>query len=131
MMPLLCPCLPFCSPSERPKLVGSAILFPFCSPFFVPLLGSSIHTASLPLSVNSTLPHPQRLIEEAQSREAPVQRLVDKASKNIVDAKFAKDFQTVLKEFQKARRLAAERKTAYTPFVSQAALSVRRVDESL
>ncbi|KAG2249455.1 hypothetical protein Bca52824_089083 [Brassica carinata] len=31
--------------------------------------------------------------------------------KKIVDAKLAKDFQSVLKEFQKAQRLAAERET--------------------
>ena len=43
-------------------------------------------------------------------------------SKKIADAKLAKDFQAVLKEFQKAQRLAAERETAYTPFVPQAVL---------
>ncbi|XP_051119683.1 syntaxin-22-like [Andrographis paniculata] len=42
------------------------------------------------------------------------------ASKKITDAKLAKDFQAVLKEFQKAQRLAAERETAYGP-VAQAA----------
>ncbi|XLT03569.1 hypothetical protein HN51_052920 [Arachis hypogaea] len=36
------------------------------------------------------------------------------ASKKIADAKVAKDFQAVLKKFQKAQRLAAERETAYT-----------------
>ncbi|PHT39908.1 Syntaxin-21 [Capsicum baccatum] len=41
------------------------------------------------------------------------------ASKKITDAKLAKDFQAVLKEFQKAQRLAAERETAYTPFTPQ------------
>ncbi|MBA0740447.1 hypothetical protein Gogos_013649, partial [Gossypium gossypioides] len=44
------------------------------------------------------------------------------ASKMIIDAKLAKDFQAVLKEFQKAQRLAAEREAAYTPFVPQAVL---------
>ncbi|XP_019054265.1 PREDICTED: syntaxin-23-like [Nelumbo nucifera] len=44
------------------------------------------------------------------------------ASKKIADAKLAKDFQAVLKEFQKAQRLAAERETAYTPFIPQAIL---------
>ncbi|KAL7592844.1 hypothetical protein Lser_V15G33391 [Lactuca serriola] len=42
--------------------------------------------------------------------------------KKIIDAKLAKDLQAVLKEFQKARRLSAERETAYTPFVPQAVL---------
>ncbi|CAM8985208.1 unnamed protein product [Rhodiola kirilowii] len=36
------------------------------------------------------------------------------ANKKITDAKLAKDFQAVLKEFQKAQRLAAERETTYT-----------------
>ncbi|KAL9230671.1 hypothetical protein vseg_005992 [Gypsophila vaccaria] len=44
------------------------------------------------------------------------------ASKKIADAKLAKDFQSVLKEFQKAQRLAAERETAYSPYVPQAVL---------
>ncbi|MBA0709644.1 hypothetical protein Goshw_011872 [Gossypium schwendimanii] len=43
-------------------------------------------------------------------------------SKKITDAKLAKDFQAVLKEFQKAQRLAAERETSYSPFVPQSAL---------
>ncbi|KAL0920692.1 hypothetical protein M5K25_009853 [Dendrobium thyrsiflorum] len=44
------------------------------------------------------------------------------ASKKIADAKLAKDFQAVLKEFQKAQRLAVERETAYAPFVLQTPL---------
>lgn len=44
------------------------------------------------------------------------------ASKKIADAKLAKDFQAVLKEFQKAQRLAAEREAAYAPFITQAGL---------
>lgn len=44
------------------------------------------------------------------------------ASKKIADAKLAKDFQAILKEFQKAQRLSAERETAYAPFVPQAVL---------
>lgn len=51
--------------------------------------------------------------------------LLLQASKKIADAKLAKDFQAVLKEFQKAQRLAAERETAYTPFVPQAVLPSR------
>ncbi|URE01527.1 SynN [Musa troglodytarum] len=43
-------------------------------------------------------------------------------SKKIADAKLAKDFQAILKEFQKAQRIAAERETAYIPFVPQAVL---------
>lgn len=47
------------------------------------------------------------------------------ASKKLTDAKLAKDFQAVLKEFQKAQRLSAERETSYTPFVPQAMLPSR------
>ncbi|URE01526.1 SynN [Musa troglodytarum] len=46
-------------------------------------------------------------------------------SKKIADAKLAKDFQAILKEFQKAQRIAAERETAYIPFVPQAVLPSR------
>jgi hypothetical protein len=47
------------------------------------------------------------------------------ATKKIADAKLAKDFQAILKEFQKAQRLAVEREAAYAPFVSQAGLPQR------
>ncbi|PON77546.1 t-SNARE, partial [Parasponia andersonii] len=43
-------------------------------------------------------------------------------AKKIADAKLAKDFQSVLKEFQKAQRLAAERETAYAPYVPKEVL---------
>ncbi|CAN1256774.1 SYP22 [Linum perenne] len=46
-------------------------------------------------------------------------------SKKIADAKLAKDFQAVLREFQKAQRLSAERETAYSPFVPQSNLPSR------
>ncbi|CAN8300208.1 unnamed protein product [Cochlearia groenlandica] len=39
--------------------------------------------------------------------------------KKIADAKLAKDFQSVLKEFQKAQRLAAEREITYTPALTK------------
>ncbi|URE01528.1 SynN [Musa troglodytarum] len=51
-------------------------------------------------------------------------------SKKIADAKLAKDFQAILKEFQKAQRIAAERETAYIPFVPQAVLPSSGVDGS-
>jgi hypothetical protein len=47
------------------------------------------------------------------------------ATKKIADAKLAKDFQAVLKEFQKAQRLAVEREAAYAPFISQVGLPQR------
>ena len=47
------------------------------------------------------------------------------AAKKIADAKLAKDFQSVLKEFQKAQRLAAERETTYAPFIPKEVLPSR------
>ncbi|KAE8699182.1 Syntaxin-22 [Hibiscus syriacus] len=44
------------------------------------------------------------------------------ASKKVTDAKLAKDFQAVLKEFRKAQRLTIKRETTYTPFVPQTVL---------
>ncbi|KAG6475681.1 hypothetical protein ZIOFF_064910 [Zingiber officinale] len=42
------------------------------------------------------------------------------ASKKVADAKLAKDFQNILKEFQKFQRLAAERETAFAPLAPEA-----------
>ncbi|PRQ60718.1 hypothetical protein RchiOBHm_Chr1g0384351 [Rosa chinensis] len=42
--------------------------------------------------------------------------------KKIADAKLAKNFQAALKDYQKAQRLAAERETAYAPFVPKQVL---------
>ncbi|KAJ3680711.1 hypothetical protein LUZ60_016989 [Juncus effusus] len=44
------------------------------------------------------------------------------ASRKIADAKLAKDFKAIMQEFQKAQNLAAQRETAYSPFVPQAVL---------
>ncbi|URD97446.1 syntaxin [Musa troglodytarum] len=44
------------------------------------------------------------------------------ANKKVADAKLARDFQHILKEFKNLQRLAAERETAYMPLVSQAVL---------
>ncbi|KAK8955113.1 Syntaxin-23 [Platanthera zijinensis] len=46
---------------------------------------------------------------------------------DLFSIQLAKDFQAVLKEFQKAQRLAAERETAYAPFVPQAVLPSRSI----
>ncbi|CAF2148272.1 unnamed protein product, partial [Brassica napus] len=53
-----------------------------------------------------------------EASETDHQRGVNQ-KKKIVDAKLAKDFQSVLKEFQKAQRLAAERETVYAPLVTR------------
>ncbi|KAG5577943.1 hypothetical protein H5410_058077 [Solanum commersonii] len=58
-------------------------------------------------------------------------RIEVSASKKITDAKLAKDFQAVLKEFQKAQRLAAERETSYSPFVPQSVLPSSSTDSEV
>ncbi|CAH2034895.1 unnamed protein product [Thlaspi arvense] len=49
-------------------------------------------------------------------------------SKKIADAKLAKDFEAVLKEFQKAQRIAAERESTYTSFDPKGSLSSSEVE---
>ncbi|XP_072987471.1 syntaxin-22-like isoform X1 [Typha latifolia] len=44
------------------------------------------------------------------------------ASKKITDAKLAKDFTAIMREFQKAQNLAVQREAAHAPFVPQAVL---------
>ncbi|KAG7609457.1 Target SNARE coiled-coil homology domain [Arabidopsis suecica] len=53
-----------------------------------------------------------------EASEADLHRSASQIKK-IADAKLAKDFQSVLKEFQKAQRLAAEREITYTPVVTK------------
>ncbi|KAJ8763004.1 hypothetical protein K2173_023209 [Erythroxylum novogranatense] len=43
----------------------------------------------------------------------------EQPTKKINDAKLAKEFRSALNEFQKAKRLAAERETIYAPFVTK------------
>ncbi|XP_041011441.1 syntaxin-22-like [Juglans microcarpa x Juglans regia] len=50
------------------------------------------------------------------------QHLEVSAAKKITDAKLAKDFQLVLKEFQKVQKLAVEREVTYAPFVPKEGL---------
>ncbi|KAF5450668.1 hypothetical protein F2P56_030998 [Juglans regia] len=50
------------------------------------------------------------------------QHLEVSVAKKITDAKLAKDFLLVLREFQKVQRLAVERETTYAPFVPKEVL---------
>lgn len=89
-------------------------------------LGTPKDTPELREKLHKTRLHIGQLVKDTsaklkQANEADHHAEVT-ASKKIADAKLAKDFQAVLKEFQKAQRLAAERETAYTPFVPQAVL---------
>ncbi|CDP13073.1 unnamed protein product [Coffea canephora] len=87
-------------------------------------LGTPKDTPELREKLHKTRLHIGQLVKDTSAKlkqASETDHRVDvSASKKITDAKLAKDFQAVLKEFQKAQRLAAERETAYTPFVPQA-----------
>ncbi|KAK8603862.1 hypothetical protein V6N13_096330 [Hibiscus sabdariffa] len=89
-------------------------------------LGTPKDTPELREKLHKTRLHIGQLVKDtsAQLKQASEtdHRAEVSASKKVTDAKLAKDFQAVLKEFQKAQRLAAERETAYTPFVPQTVL---------
>ncbi|KAL5220710.1 hypothetical protein ABZP36_025423 [Zizania latifolia] len=89
-------------------------------------LGTPKDTPDLRERIHKTRAHITQLVKDTsdklkQASEAD-HRVEVSASKKIADAKLAKDFQAVLKEFQKAQRLAVEREAAYAPFISQAGL---------
>lgn len=90
-------------------------------------LGTSRDTPQLREKLHKTRQHIGQLVKETSARlkEASEtdQHQEVSASKKVADAKLAKDFQAILKEYQKAQQLAAERETAYTPFVPQVAES--------
>ncbi|XP_027101583.1 syntaxin-22 isoform X1 [Coffea arabica] len=89
-------------------------------------LGTPRDTPELREKLHKTRLHIGQLVKDTSAKlklaSETDHRVEVSASKKISDAKLAKDFQVVLKEFQKAQRLAAERETAYTPFVPQAVL---------
>ncbi|CAH9080785.1 unnamed protein product [Cuscuta europaea] len=87
-------------------------------------LGTPKDTPELREKLRKTRQHIGQLVKDTSAKLKQASetdhRVEVSASKKITDAKLAKDFQAVLKEFQKAQRLAAERETAYAPFVPQA-----------
>ncbi|KAG6782520.1 hypothetical protein POTOM_011928 [Populus tomentosa] len=89
-------------------------------------LGTPKDTPELREKLHRTRLHIGQLVKDTSARLKQASETDHYAgvsqSKKIADAKLAKDFQAVLKEFQKAQRLAAERETAYAPFVPQAVL---------
>ncbi|KAK7250641.1 hypothetical protein RIF29_33192 [Crotalaria pallida] len=89
-------------------------------------LGTPKDTPELRDKLHKTRLHIGQLVKDTSAKLKQASDIDHHAevngSKKIADAKLAKDFQAVLKEFQKAQRLAAERETAYTPFVPQAVL---------
>lgn len=89
-------------------------------------LGTPKDTPELREKLHKTRLHIGQLVKDTSAKLKQASEIDHhgevNASKKIADAKLAKDFQAVLKEFQKAQRLAAERETAYTPFIPQAVL---------
>ncbi|CAN0908195.1 SYP22 [Linum grandiflorum] len=89
-------------------------------------LGTPKDTPELREKLHKTRLHIGQLVKDTSARLKQASDTDHHAgvtqSKKIADAKLAKDFQAVLKEFQKAQRLSAERETAYSPFVAQANL---------
>ncbi|CAN0842855.1 SYP22 [Linum grandiflorum] len=86
-------------------------------------LGTPKDTPELRDKLHKTRLHIGQLVKDTSARlkqasESDHHATVSQ-SKKIADAKLAKDFQAVLKEFQKAQRLSAERETAYSPFVAK------------
>ncbi|CAI9291446.1 unnamed protein product [Lactuca saligna] len=92
-------------------------------------LGTPKDTPELREKLHKTRLHIGQLVKDTSEKLKQASetdhRAEVSASKKITDAKLAKDFQAVLKEFQKAQRLAAERETAYSPAVPQAIHSSR------
>lgn len=89
-------------------------------------LGTPKDTADLRERLHKTRAYITDLVKDTsdklrQASEADHRSQVS-ASKKIADAKLAKDLQAVLKEFQRAQRLAVERESAYAPFISASSL---------
>ncbi|XP_058777473.1 syntaxin-22-like isoform X2 [Vicia villosa] len=84
-------------------------------------LGTPKDTPELREKLHKTRLHIGQLVKDTSDRlkqASEIDHHADvNATKKIADAKLAKEFQAVLKEFQKAQRLSAERETAYAPFV--------------
>ncbi|KAK6289329.1 PREDICTED: syntaxin-21 [Theobroma cacao] len=86
-------------------------------------LGTPKDTSELRDKLHKTRLHIGQLVKEtsAKLREASEadQNAEVSPLKKIADAKLAKDFQSALKDLQKAQRLAAEKETAYAPLNSK------------
>ncbi|XP_057866051.2 syntaxin-22 isoform X2 [Cryptomeria japonica] len=90
-------------------------------------LGTPKDTPQLRDKLRTTRQHIGQLVKETSAKlKAASERDQNQevpASKKIADAKLAKDFQAVLRDFQKAQQLAAECETTYPAVVPQPAES--------
>ncbi|KAJ7554370.1 hypothetical protein O6H91_06G137400 [Diphasiastrum complanatum] len=89
-------------------------------------LGSTKDTPEFREKLLKTRQHIANLVKETAKKLKEATDTDQKAtvspSKKIGDAKLAKDFESILKEFQKVQKTAAEHEVAYLPFVPQVVL---------
>lgn len=99
-------------------------------------IGSPKDTPDLRDKLHKTRLHIGQLVKDTSTRLKQASEIDHYSqvtpSKKVADAKLAKDFEAVLKQFQKLQRLAAEQETAYVPFVPQpvSSYTVGEVDVS-
>ncbi|KAK6787842.1 hypothetical protein RDI58_016367 [Solanum bulbocastanum] len=95
-------------------------------------LGTPKDTLQLRHKLHSTRQQIGELIKETSAKLKKAiesnRHSQSSVTKKIADAKLAKDFQSVLKKFQKAQQLAAQREAAYTPFISHEIISSRSTE---
>lgn len=79
----------------------------------------------------------QRILQLVKETSAKLKALSESdrdtnvdARKKVEDAKLARDFQTVLQEFQKAQQLASERESTYSPSVPPSSTTAAATDSS-
>ncbi|KAM7463559.1 hypothetical protein LguiA_031680 [Lonicera macranthoides] len=89
-------------------------------------LGTPKDTLQLRQKLHKSRLHIQQLVTDTSAKLKEASEIDHhtevSVGKKIADAKLSKDLQSILREFQKAQRLAAERETAYAPFVPKEAL---------
>ncbi|KAJ7538034.1 hypothetical protein O6H91_11G032100 [Diphasiastrum complanatum] len=95
-------------------------------------LGTPKDTPELREKIHKTRQHIGRLTKETATKLKSASEIdhrapVISASKKVGDAKLAKDFEAVLREFQKTQRIAAEREIAYAPFIPQLVIASPRI----
>ncbi|KAG2708893.1 hypothetical protein I3760_05G213600 [Carya illinoinensis] len=93
-------------------------------------LGTPKDTLELRDRLHKARLHIAELVRDTSTRlkqaSGTDQHLEVSAANKITDAKLAKDFQLVLREFQKVQRLAVEREATYAPFVPKEVLPSRK-----
>ncbi|KAL4191932.1 hypothetical protein AMTRI_Chr06g169730 [Amborella trichopoda] len=94
----------------------------------VEALGTSKDTPDHRQKLHTTRQRIGQLVKETSTKLkalSDVDHLETDTNKKVEHAKLARDFQAILKDFQKVQQLAAERETAYAPLVSKSVLPSR------